>query len=848
MSDRKFVTDHPQPLPTADPPGDAAPPQPTAGQSTLQAAIEYTLLGWSVIPVPHRSKNPGYKNWEQTRLTEADLPTKFGAGEMNVGVLLGAPSGWLVDVDLDHLRCVELADQYLPKTEAVFGRPGKPRSHRLYKVASPVATRKHKSKSAGMLVELRSTGMQTVFPPSTHESGEPITWERVGAEPAEVDPKELLADVEALANVVKVELGEKTAPKAKSPRQAPNTVSDAQPQQAKPRRLTERVRACVAAMMRMKRTDQNDGSARLFAAACRAVEHDLDDRNALAAIHEYATERPFPTAWSDEQVLARIRDAERKVERGVIRRPQDEDDGRVRVLIGPDEHRVVNETVAALAADEQIFQRGGALVRVLRETAGPGGAGAEDDHQLVHRPEGSATIAFLPAAALRERMTKFCLFTQFARRGDQVEEVVTHPTPWLVNAVDARGEWPGIRHLRGISDVPVLRPDGTLWQTPGYDSFTGVLYEPAAPFPRVHDDVTLDDADAAMTLLLDVVCDFCFEGEAHRAAWLAGLLTALGRFAFDGPAPFFLIDANVRGAGKGLLAQTYGQIVLGREMPVSSYAHDPEEMRKKITAIALAGDRMIHLDNLEGNFGNDALDRALTATRWKDRILGKSQEVDLPLIPVWYGTGNNVAVAADTARRIIHVRLDVLDEKPEERSGFAHPELISWLRQERPRLLTAALTILRAYCNAGMPRHNLPAFGSFEGWSRLVREAVVWLGLPDPCETRSKLAEQSDTTADALGQLIAAWSGADSDAKGIVVSDLLTKLYPRDIPPRDEASVAMRAALENLVGCPPGRTPSPRQVGAKLRFYRRRVVGGHYLDNDPNAPRRNGTVWRLHHA
>jgi hypothetical protein len=73
-------------------------------------------------------------------------------------------------------------------------------------------------------------------------------------------------------------------------------------------------------------------------------------------------------------------------------------------------------------------------------------------------------------------------------------------------------------------------------------------------------------------------------------------------------------------------------------------------MLVELRSTALAGDRMIHLDNLEGNFGNDTLDRALTATRWKDRILGKSQEVDLPLIPVWYGTGNNVAVAADTTR------------------------------------------------------------------------------------------------------------------------------------------------------------------------------------------------------
>src|SRR5262249_44347557 len=162
---------------------------------------------------------------------------------------------------------------------------------------------------------------------------------------------------------------------------------------------------------------------------------------------------------------------------------------------------------------------------------------------------------------------------------------------------------------------------------------------------------------------------------------------------------------------------------------------------KKITAIALAGDRLLHLDNLEGNFGNDTLDRALTATRWKDRILGKTQEVDVPLIPVWYGTGNSGAVAADTPPRINHIPLHVLDEKPEERTGFKHPELIAWIQQNRGRLLASALTILRAYCNAGMPPQNLTPFGSFEGWSRLVREAIVWVGQPDPCQTRVKLAE-----------------------------------------------------------------------------------------------------------
>ena len=805
---------------------------PRGPSPTLEAAIAYCRRGWSPIPVPYRSKNPGYNGWEQTRLKEDELSSRFNGTPQNIGVLLGEPSGWLIDIDLDHPRCVGLADQFLPPTPAVFGRPGKPRSHREYRVNAPVATKKHKSKSAGMLVEFRSTGLQTVFPPSTHESGEPITWETEGAEPALVDPEALLAAVERLANAVRVELGERAAPKApKSP--GPKAAAAGRPAKAK---SSGTVVGCVDAMLRMNMADHNDGSGRLFAAACRVVEHDLSDVDGLAAILEYARQRPFPQDWTDQQILARIRDAEKKTQRGMIRQATPAG-GKPNVLIDTDEHRVVLETISTLTSDLDIYQRGNVLVRVLRDNQPDDG---------IRRCGSSTTITALPPASLRERMTKVATFTKFVRQGDAVVEMAAHPTPWLVSAVDARGDWPGIRYLAGISDVPILRPNGTLWQTPGYDGKTAVLFEPSGTFPPVPDDAHIDHAVAATSALKEVVCDFSFENDDHRAAWLAGLLTPLARFAFDGPSPLFLIDANVRGAGKGLLAQTVGQIVLGREMPVSSYTHDSDEMRKKITAIALAGDRMVHLDNLEGNFGNDTLDRALTTTRWKDRILGKSEQVDLPLLAVWYGTGNNVAVAADTTRRIIHIRLDVLDERPEERMGFRHPDLIGWIRSERPRLLTSALTILAAYCNAGRPTHDLTPFGSFEGWSSLVREAVVWVGLPDPCRTRTRLVESSDTTVDALGQLIQAWRQYDFQGAGIVVSDLLATLYRKEFTPNDDASITMRAALENLVGCPPGKAPSARQVGNKLRHFRRRVVGGLYLDSNPNEHNRNGAVWRLH--
>ncbi len=73
---------------------------------------------------------------------------------------------------------------------------------------------------------------------------------------------------------------------------------------------------CLADMLSVKLQDKTDGSMRLFTAACRCVEHDLPDAQALATIRAYAQVRPFPTDWTDEQIVQRIRDAEKKCRRG----------------------------------------------------------------------------------------------------------------------------------------------------------------------------------------------------------------------------------------------------------------------------------------------------------------------------------------------------------------------------------------------------------------------------------------------------------------------------------------------------------------------------------------------------
>jgi hypothetical protein len=133
------------------------------------------------------------------RLEDADLAQHFN-GTGNIGLLLGEPSGWLVDVDLDCEEAVVLAAQYLPPTGAVSGRPGKPGSHWWY-ICKGAITRKHQDPvTRKMMVELRSTGAQTVVGPGTHPSGEP--YDPLEGDPAVIDHAELAASVAALAEAV----------------------------------------------------------------------------------------------------------------------------------------------------------------------------------------------------------------------------------------------------------------------------------------------------------------------------------------------------------------------------------------------------------------------------------------------------------------------------------------------------------------------------------------------------------------------------------------------------------------------------------------------------------------------
>ena len=227
------------------------------------------------------------------------------------------------------------------------------------------------------------------------------------------------------------------------------------------------------------------------------------------------------------------------------------------IRVGHDGTEVVDAAVRFLAERPNVYQRGGRLVRVVADSSPSIG---------VARRRDDARIAPIPAVRIREMLSAAKWIQDFFEI-----ELRIHPPGWAVRAIEARAEWPGVRHLESVVTTPVLRPDGTVLQRPGYDCQTGLFFAaedekgvgtllPERPegccaqkgpdpfftttFPEIPAAPTAADVASAVGALAEVVCDFPFGGAEHQGAWLAGLLTPLARHAFIGPAPLFLFDAT----------------------------------------------------------------------------------------------------------------------------------------------------------------------------------------------------------------------------------------------------------------------------------------------------------------
>ena len=174
---------------------------------TRAAAEHYMRAGLAVIPVPAGEKNPNRGGWQNERWGIEDVPELWDDGQ-GIGVLWGEPSGGRVDVDLDWPQARSVARSILPATRT-FGRPSATESHRVYRAKGQVPrSKKYKLPGDGpdrCVVEVLSTGAQSLLPPSLHHSGERRVWHQ-DRSAAEIESKALMegaADVATAALIAR---------------------------------------------------------------------------------------------------------------------------------------------------------------------------------------------------------------------------------------------------------------------------------------------------------------------------------------------------------------------------------------------------------------------------------------------------------------------------------------------------------------------------------------------------------------------------------------------------------------------------------------------------------------------
>jgi hypothetical protein len=334
-------------------------------------------------------------------------------------------------------------------------------------------------------------------------------------------------------------------------------------------------------------------------------------------------------------------------------------------------------------------------------------------------------------------------------------------------------EW-NVRPLAGITTTPLIRADGTILSSSGYDD-EAQFFVDAVPRVTVPERPTDDQAKAALMLLREAFATFPFadaeltrQGDLDRvmlskppglyeSAFLTALLTAVARPSLW-LAPGVVITApqtSGSGAGKGLLLNGIAMIATGQRSEPFTSGHGVEELDKRITAELLSGRPFLQLDNVNAtSLRSETLASALSERPIRIRPLGVSRSERVNAAPFVGLTGNGLTVSEDQCRRLLQVRIDPRMEDPEKRpfaAGF-----VDQIKARRGEMLTACLTILRwGRLEARRITPGMPT-GSFETWSEWVRDPLLALGCRDAVEGM-QLAKQDDPRRIKVAALFDAW-------------------------------------------------------------------------------------------
>jgi hypothetical protein len=826
-------------------------------------------------------KHPIQPSWQKKSPSLDELKDQISRCRFtpNIGIVLGRqPEGeYLIAVDVDDAnRISELETEYGPLPETprcdsgrgyrlFFSAPPEIDVDRLTNVTALGSTKENPKPGVDVKVE----GGQVVVAPSLHANGKRYAWTVVGA----VAPLPVHWAMQLLKKLDPPKFVEKYTPAQMNKPGAARNRGERYLEVA----VTNESRALAAC-------GHGNRNNTLYSTACRMFEYcgGMHLSHKWQWVHDEMLAAAKACGLTDNESRKTLASAEKRVrESGKVRAPMvlanprpestppglvstepslspdgspapwtapTEDpwglsprsQGRPIIKITTEIHENVTESIKALTSEESLYQRDRKLVQVARVTREQSesssvviGDDGEPHHQLV---EGTPELFDIEVPTVRELLSKVAVFQKWKK--DSFVTVI--PSEEIVSAVRKRREFPGIRKIIGIIETPTLRPDGVIVQSPGYDHATRYLYMPNCKFPDVNDvNTTQDNARWAYKFLSEVFADFPYVNDAHKAVPIAAILTLISRPAILGSIPAVLFDASTRGSGKTLQTDAIATITTGRGAPRMNYTSDDVELEKILGGYALKGSAFICLDNVPvmRPFGGGPIDRMITSRDEVElRILGSTKVLTLPWRALIMATGNNMNLYGDTSRRVLMARLEPKEESPEHRTKFKHDDLLGWIREQRPRLVSAALLILRAYVRAGRPDMGCARWGSFEEWSRLIPHAIVFAGGSDPMNARPEKEEEVDSELRSVRCFVSGMRKL-MENDDFRVSSVIDLLYKSERKRDTEGNMApdgledLRDAIETLVGKRGmkfegrGAIPDPVELGKRMGSFKGRVIG-----------------------
>jgi hypothetical protein len=380
----------------------------------------------------------------------------------------------------------------------------------------------------------------------------------------------------------------------------------------------------------------------------------------------------------------------------------------------------------------------------------------------------------------------------------------------------------GARPLRGIVRVPRIDDSGNIHFNSGYDTETWLFHDQSLTFD-VLPNPSHDAARAAVEVLLYPFSRYKFDDPvAGRALLLAAIFTAIER-PFLTVAPMFVIRSSMPGTGKGKIVRSLVRLAFDTEPVAITWGGNSEEFEKRLAALLLKTPGVLSIDNANGmQIKGDLLESIITEGRADIRVLGYSKIVTVRNRSLITLTGNNPLITGDMARRALPIEVLPRSADPErDRYPFDPAEVT---QRRRMDFLMAAFTAMRAFRLVGMPRQALPGVGSFDEWSRKVRDLVYWLTGYDVSEAfHQNKAEDPRRQGDA--SLLAALHqhfGTNSfkSADPIAVHKRVTdqRRLPLTQPAATPTELALHEAIEDVLGS--------RDANAKIfGYWARRVKG-----------------------